>query len=171
MLFFAGDKIKSEKELQQEEQQRLEDEAAQEDKDKEFAGISGGEVNQTKESDDAAPKKELTKEEELEIMLSQLHMHIQLIEFNTNSYMEQKNKEVEHTIRKYSNRMRDEIQSLKIENEIVRKQVVRMRREIGELRLELTKDVHDVKKKVTKQEKLHSDNESNLKKNTLPFLP
>ncbi|XP_057294819.1 uncharacterized protein LOC130623361 [Hydractinia symbiolongicarpus] len=164
-----GDKIKSEKELQQEEQQKLEDGAAQENKDKEFAGISGGEENQTKESDEAAPKKELTKEEELEIMLSQLHMHIQLIEFNTNSYMEQKNKEVEQTIRKYSNRMRDEIQSLKIE--IVRKQVVRMRREIGELRLELTKDVHDVKKKVTKQEKLQSDNESNLKKNAQPFLP
>lgn len=58
---------------------------------------------------------------------------------------------IERAIKKQGNRIKDEVACLKVENQLVRKNLVRMRREVQELRHEFGAEIQAIKKKTKKR--------------------
>ena len=87
---------------------------------------------------------------DIEQRLVAIQEAMEMNEIRTEDHLKQLHQEMEKMTRKQGNKVKDEITSVKVENEIVRKQVVRMRRELAEMRIEFGKEIKSIKKKLNK---------------------
>ena len=104
-------------------------------------------VNKSKQRSAKLSKQDTS---DIEQRLVAIQEAMEMNEIRTEDHLKQLHQEMEKMTRKQGNKVKDEITSVKVENEIVRKQVVRMRRELAEMRIEFGKEIKSIKKKLNK---------------------
>ncbi|XP_002157102.2 trichohyalin [Hydra vulgaris] len=74
-----------------------------------------------------------TKIDDINFIMKDIHSQLERIELNSNASIEIAKQEIEKSIKTYTDRIEDQMHELRVENETVRKQVKRMRKDIADL--------------------------------------
>ena len=84
-----------------------------------------------------------SKNGDIDLILKDIHSQLERVEFNSNASLEIAKQEIENSIKIYTDKIKDQMYELKVENETVRKQVMRMRKDIANLRVEIAPGIEE----------------------------